>query len=228
MTNRKSSSGVSSDERARFISVMSQLIAAPGDPNAYGSHVAYHHGHHGYEIHPGVGTNGTQRFLAWHRLYLLKTEQMAQQIDPAFFIPYWDWRVDRDVPDWMKNFKPTIKVPGTDIVVVRNPPSGNLPTAEAINGVNSAATFTAFTLRMDPLHGRVHDWCNGTMSDFNNSPADPLFWMHHAFIDKLWSEWPPGHAGEVPNPTSAGRVLTPFAEAVTEVLDIATLGYRYV
>lgn len=38
------------------------------------------------------------------------------------------------------------------------------------------------------LHNRVHVWVGGQMAT-GVSPNDPVFWMHHAFIDKLWSQW---------------------------------------
>ncbi|THA40567.1 tyrosinase family protein [Streptomyces sp. A1547] len=38
------------------------------------------------------------------------------------------------------------------------------------------------------LHNRVHVWIGGQMSSAA-SPNDPVFWMHHAFIDMLWAEW---------------------------------------
>ncbi|MEU3404533.1 tyrosinase family protein [Streptomyces sp. NPDC006670] len=38
------------------------------------------------------------------------------------------------------------------------------------------------------LHNRVHVWVGGQMTSAA-SPNDPVFWLHHAFIDKLWAEW---------------------------------------
>ncbi|MER7759770.1 tyrosinase family protein [Streptomyces sp. NPDC097619] len=38
------------------------------------------------------------------------------------------------------------------------------------------------------LHNRVHVWVGGQMGT-GVSPNDPVFWMHHAFIDKLWADW---------------------------------------
>lgn len=38
------------------------------------------------------------------------------------------------------------------------------------------------------LHNRVHVWVGGQMAT-GVSPNDPVFWMHHAFIDKLWADW---------------------------------------
>ncbi|MFJ5546574.1 tyrosinase family protein [Streptomyces sp. NPDC093225] len=42
------------------------------------------------------------------------------------------------------------------------------------------------------LHNRVHVWVGGQMAT-GTSPNDPVFWMHHAFIDKLWAEWQKRH-----------------------------------
>jgi tyrosinase len=38
------------------------------------------------------------------------------------------------------------------------------------------------------LHNRVHVWVGGTMSR-PVSPGDPVFFLHHCFVDKLWAEW---------------------------------------
>ncbi|WP_328930627.1 tyrosinase family protein (plasmid) [Streptomyces sp. NBC_00190] len=42
------------------------------------------------------------------------------------------------------------------------------------------------------LHNRVHVWIGGHMATAA-SPNDPVFWMHHAFIDMLWAEWQSRH-----------------------------------
>ncbi|WP_128980176.1 tyrosinase MelC2 [Streptomyces roseicoloratus] len=42
------------------------------------------------------------------------------------------------------------------------------------------------------LHNRVHVWVGGQMAT-GVSPNDPVFWMHHAFVDKLWVEWQARH-----------------------------------
>ncbi|TVP82341.1 MAG: PEP-CTERM sorting domain-containing protein [Puniceicoccaceae bacterium] len=39
------------------------------------------------------------------------------------------------------------------------------------------------------LHNLGHVWVGGTMSDVSEAPFDPVFWMHHAFVDLIWSEW---------------------------------------
>lgn len=48
-------------------------------------------------------------------------------------------------------------------------------------------------------HNRVHRWVGGLMMGAT-SPNDPVFWLHHAFMDLLWTRWRSAHpdAGYLP------------------------------
>ena len=77
------------------------------------------------------------------------------------------------------------------------------------------------------------------------SPNDPIFFLHHCFIDKLWADWQKqqdkdwkesGYPGTAPryNPVSGGPqghnvpdVLKPWTHTIADVLDISTLSYSY-
>ncbi|XP_078604225.1 tyrosinase-like [Branchiostoma floridae x Branchiostoma japonicum] len=39
------------------------------------------------------------------------------------------------------------------------------------------------------LHNHVHLYLTGTMSDVPSSANDPIFWLHHAFIDRIFEKW---------------------------------------
>ncbi|KAF2772171.1 tyrosinase [Teratosphaeria nubilosa] len=39
------------------------------------------------------------------------------------------------------------------------------------------------------IHGGGHWQGGGNMMDFHSSPADPLFFLHHAMIDNVWTTW---------------------------------------
>ncbi|MGW2819591.1 tyrosinase family protein [Streptomyces sp. NPDC001443] len=41
-------------------------------------------------------------------------------------------------------------------------------------------------------HNRVHRWVGGAMLG-GASVNDPVFWLHHAFVDLLWSQWQDRH-----------------------------------
>jgi tyrosinase len=38
------------------------------------------------------------------------------------------------------------------------------------------------------IHNRVHRWVGGLMLG-GASVNDPVFWLHHSFVDLLWSRW---------------------------------------
>lgn len=43
--------------------------------------------------------------------------------------------------------------------------------------------------RFEGDHGLVHSLVGGHMSDIRRSPNDPVFFMHHAFVDYLWEHF---------------------------------------
>ncbi|MBD0842926.1 MULTISPECIES: tyrosinase MelC2 [unclassified Streptomyces] len=66
------------------------------------------------------------------------------------------------------------------------------------------------------LHNRVHVWVGGQMGT-GVSPNDPVFWLHHAFVDKLWADWQRRHPGSpylpaagTPNVVDLGDTMKPW------------------
>jgi tyrosinase len=49
-------------------------------------------------------------------------------------------------------------------------------------------------------HGSMHVAVGGFMGSFNTAGLDPVFWLHHANIDRLWNVWRKRNAQNV-NPT---------------------------
>lgn len=90
------------------------------------------------------------------------------------------------------------------------------------------------------LHNRVHLWIGGNMLAMT-SPEDPVFFLHHCFIDKVWADWQaqmkldkpkwaphyaPMRCG--PEGHNVGDLINPWGErSIRQVLDIAKLGYQY-
>lgn len=54
------------------------------------------------------------------------------------------------------------------------------------DGSTSTATYRSYSER--PLHNVVHRWVAGTMTQAA-SPNDPVFWLHHCMLDRLWARW---------------------------------------
>lgn len=90
-------------------------------------------------------------------------------------------------------------------------------------------------------HGSIHVAVSGWMGAFETAGLDPLFWLHHANIDRLWEVWL-GRGSQFQNPTdpswgapsgtdfdfhdATGAIATHTAD---EVIDTTTplLSYRY-
>jgi tyrosinase len=92
------------------------------------------------------------------------------------------------------------------------------------------------------MHNRVHVWVGGSMEPMT-SPNDPVFFLHHCFIDKLWADWQRLHqndAGYQPYLPNGGArqghnlndPMRPWNQAddtvrPSQVLSHRALGYRY-
>jgi hypothetical protein len=51
-----------------------------------------------------------------------------------------------------------------------------------------SSSVNVLTYRMEFWHDRGHNFIGGTMGT-SGSPRDPIFFLHHNFVDKLWQEW---------------------------------------
>jgi tyrosinase len=93
-------------------------------------------------------------------------------------------------------------------------------------------------------HGAVHVRVGGDMHDVPTAARDPIFWLHHANVDRLWNRWL-AQGGSRQNPTDGVWVGFPkrngadkpmkfpdengnFVDITTQqVLDMAKNSYRY-
>ena len=89
-----------------------------------------------------------------------------------------------------------------------------------------------------PIHNVVHRWLGGTMFQAS-SPGDPVFWLHHCMIDRLWAMWQRRNPNQRYVPASGGpsghNLNDPMWPWTTQaspptpasVLDYRALGYTY-
>ena len=89
-----------------------------------------------------------------------------------------------------------------------------------------------YLLRMEELlksiHNSGHNWVSGSMGSILNAPCDPVFWMHHAEIDRLWWVWQQAHAGQNPPLAGAAATMDPWTENHPDTRVINALGFTYV
>ena len=102
-----------------------------------------------------------------------------------------------------------------------------LPTATEVEGALSEGTFLDFSNSLEDIHDAVHGWVGGAMSAVPTAAYDPIFWSHHAMIDRLWYLWQITVSGGDPPASLLNVVLTPFPMTVAQTLSIDDLRYEY-
>jgi tyrosinase len=98
-------------------------------------------------------------------------------------------------------------------------------TPAVLADINTKPTFVEFELQLENVpHGSIHSAVGGAMGDMgpSSSPNEPLFFLHHTQIDRLWWMWQQGNP-EARNveyvgirektPGVGGRPLLPGEEA---------------
>ncbi len=116
------------------------------------------------------------------------------------------------------------------------------------NPWNDSGTLQSFRNRLEgwfgagSIHNRVHVWVGGTDGTmlYATSPNDPVFWLHHCNIDRLWSEWQKLHPAELYHPAGVAGDTGPVGHnfpdsmqpwggttTVASMQDHHPLGYWY-
>ena len=66
------------------------------------------------------------------------------------------------------------------------------------HGPQNPQADTSFRMAIEyDLHNLVHRWVGGNMRTAA-SPNDPVFWLHHCNIDRLWAHWQLTHRDQAP------------------------------
>jgi hypothetical protein len=166
----------------------------------------------------GTCQHGSFFFLSWHRMYLYFFERILRDAsgDREFALPYWNYSTpaQRKLPDTFRQ-PPTSSNP---LYVAARRPNINAgqplsPSETSATGALKAIAFdsptgsgssfggqrvaaaTHFTGPHGLLESQPHDVIHvvvggsGWMSDPNLAARDPIFWLHHCNIDRLWAHW---------------------------------------
>jgi tyrosinase len=120
-----------------------------------------------------------------------------------------------------------------------DPQRGGSFTLDTINAIKKMPTAALFRARLEGSpHNDGHVVAGATASGKTGhigdglSPLDPIFWLHHCMVDRLWAEWQQsGNTTPDPGESYAGNFVdksgAPAAAAAGGALQIAALGYTY-
>jgi len=166
------------------------------------------------DMHTAAGdleAHGGPGFLPWHRAYLLDLERELQAIDPSVALPY--WRFDQAAPnlftlDFMgvSDRLGTVRFSNTNPFqfwktdgvqgINRRPLNGWNPNTQPGPSVRTEAQtlalgtqFSAFRSMQGNPHGTAHTQWGGSISSIPTAVRDPLFFLLHCNVDRLWAKW---------------------------------------
>lgn len=231
MTFRKNQAALTTQQWADFIDAINQTHGVTATAPRYRDFVKVHMRAMDANDPDGMSWNvhtmgrnmpGTN-FFAWHRQLILRFEKRLQKVHATITLPYWDAVNDRELPQALND--PELLKSWS---VSRDWNSTELPSANDQKAVLTIPTFSAFQSALEAsVHNAVHRAVGGDMVSAG-SPTDPLFFLHHANIDRLWASWQAKHPGQ--DPPNADEVLKPkplFGIKVATLISTTGLGYEY-
>jgi len=161
----------------------------------------------GCQAHPYNPSNPEQYqqwyFLPWHRLMLNQFEGVIREVlhDEEFTLPYWN-PITGDPNDLI--VPAVFRVPGSTLyngtrwfwvnggeridTLYRD--WINLDALNEKFYIDSPNGNLGFNPRLDQNpHFFTHFALGGDMAEFSTVGGDPMFYLHHANIDRLWESW---------------------------------------
>lgn len=218
---RKNYRELTFQERGDFVQALKQ-VKAEGIVDDFAAIHASHFQH---------GIHRSSHFLPWHREFLLRFEKALQKHVSTVALPYWNSTVDVSPADplWADEFLGQFDA---DWGLDRSLGGVSLPPAAEVELTQNLASYGPYWRKLErDIHNPPHNWVGGVMAGVA-SPGDPVFFLHHAWIDRLWAIWRSEHptAPFVASATGLG-VDDPLMgwpdRKPADVLNHLALGYAY-
>lgn len=202
---RKDANTLATTERSRFLAALATLNGA-----GTGRYNDFRDMHVGGP--PDIEAHGGPGFLPWHRAYLLDFERELQAIDSEVTLPY--WRFDRAAPNvftrafmgvsnslnqvqfaasnpltgWVAFGTPGIDR-GRGVGPTTVPPLRTETQTLAMGG-SPNPNYGNFRGMQGNPHGSAHmSHGAGWITNPTTAPRDPIFFLLHCNVDRLWAKW---------------------------------------
>src|SRR5574340_9656 len=137
--------------------------------------------------------HGNYFFWSWHRMYLYWFERIVRKLsdDRCWTLPYWNWTSpnERQLPAPFRDPASELYTPNRHPAM--NNGTGTLPSGDVNYSLAFALTnFTSASASLEATpHGAVHVDVGGWMGSVPTAAQDPIFYLHHCNIDRLWNLW---------------------------------------
>ena len=190
---RRNVNSLNKEEKSRLVRAMNRLIKSGKYAdlgNIHGDPPQICYGHQ-----DGHCCRHDSALLPWHRLYMA---QMEEELGEP--LPYWDWTADKDVPDLWEEIRAPIKSPNTSICDQSKPYTTRKPNSNFNQSILVALkkdvkealgrdNFGEFEIELNNPHGGVHIMLGCDMGHAGTAAYDPVFYLHHTFVDLVWAYW---------------------------------------
>ncbi|MGC1171850.1 MAG: tyrosinase family protein [Candidatus Acidiferrales bacterium] len=137
--------------------------------------------------------HGNYFFWSWHRMYLYWFERIIRKMadDPCWSLPYWNYTstAERTLPTPFRDATSPLFTSNRGAgwnTGAASFPSGDVQYSAAL----SLSNFTngSSSVEQSP-HNNVHVDIGGLMGVIDTAAQDPIFFLHHSNIDRLWDIW---------------------------------------
>ena len=203
---------------------------------------------------PSWCDHGAPGFLTWHRAYMKAFEKALQCVNSDVMLPFWDWSSGPTTgvpaacasPTYVNRIGDTVPNPLFSGPIAAAAGGGvtnrgaNIATTSFAGPATSAqaalgsATYNSFQNALNGPHGSVHGLTGGHMGSVPRAGFDPIFFLHHCNVDRLWWNWQQTHPATAMPANEATYDLDPFNKPYTtswmkgaDVDSTDDLGYRY-
>jgi Common central domain of tyrosinase len=194
-------------------------------------------------IHAGhYRQHGCWRFFPWHRAQLANFEAIIAELSGRanFALPYWDAQEDRVLPK-------ALLTPGSPFYIAGRTATEKTDYAaerwnfSSVGALMMEDGFDIFVGKKDAAgrvegygHNAVHAITGGQMGNVSTAPLDPLFWLHHCNVDRVWASWHFTMKPEYPKAWQQEEIgdfvgpKGPVPKTIAgAVIDMNALGYSY-
>ena len=132
-------------------------------------------------------------FLTWHRLFNYQMEWAMQEHDSSFTIPYWDWTTTNVLPSfWLSgplNGLTSVCPPFPTNTQRNYSPFSVSSQANLVNVAFQKRNLLAFSEQIISPHNNIHVAMGCDMGTVGQASYDPIFFMHHAYVDYQFAYW---------------------------------------
>lgn len=153
------------------------------------------HGAPGPPLHTAWDTceHGTPYFWSWHRMYLYWFERIIRKMsgDSSWALPYWDY-----VSPSQRSLPVPFRDPSSELYLAARGTGWNAGSAsyaawqvDPTSGNSFVDFFSGQSGLESNPHDNIHTVMGGLMCCPDTAAADPIFYVHHSNIDRLWNLW---------------------------------------